>query len=132
MEIKKVGVVGCGYMGGGIAQVAAQVGYDIVVTDANEQLVKKGLSVVEANLNRSVERGRMTQQDKNAIMGRIKGSTDMKVFSDRDLVIEAVTENLDLKRKIISWQTRLNPTVDGNMTNFQSKSLSDKFGDISR
>ncbi len=99
MEIKKVGVVGCGQMGGGIAQVSAQSGYQVVVSEINSELLNKGLAAINSFLTRSVERGRMTQQDKDATLSRIKGTTDTKDFRDCDLVIEAVLENLEVKKK---------------------------------
>jgi len=100
MTIKKVGVVGCGQMGGGITQVCAQAGYDVVVSEINDTLLKKGLTAIDAILNRSVQKEKITPQDKDAVMSRINGTTDMKDFADCDLIIEAAVENLDLKKKI--------------------------------
>lgn len=100
MEIKKVGVVGCGQMGGGITQVCAQSGYPVVVSEINEELLKKGLAAIDTLLARSVQKEKITRQDKDATMARIKGTTDTGDFGDCDLVIEAAIENLDLKKKI--------------------------------
>lgn len=100
MEIKKVGVVGCGTMGGGIAQVCAQSNYQVVVSEINEDLLNKGLAAVNSFLTKSVERGRMSQQDKDTTLSRLKGTTSMQDFHDCDLVIEVVVENIDLKKKI--------------------------------
>ncbi|MFC1940878.1 3-hydroxyacyl-CoA dehydrogenase family protein [Chloroflexota bacterium] len=102
MEIKKVGVVGCGLMGSGITQVCAQSGYGVVVSEINDELLNKGLASINSFLSKSVERGRLSQQDKDAALSRIKGTTNLQDFSDRDLVIEAATENLDLKKKIFA------------------------------
>ena len=102
MEIKKVGVVGCGSMGSGIAQLCAQSGYQVVVSEINDELLKKGLASIDKTLARSVEKGRISQQDKDAVISRIKGTTNTKDFSDCDLVIEAAIENLDLKKKIFA------------------------------
>jgi len=102
MEIKQVGVVGCGQMGGGIAQVCAQSGYQVIVSEVNEELLNKGLARVNSSLTKAVEKGKITEQDKEAILSRIKGTTDMKDFSGCDLVIEAAIENLDLKKKIFA------------------------------
>lgn len=102
MEIKKVGVVGCGSMGAGITQLCAQSGYQVVVSEINDEFLKKGLASIDKTLARSVEKGRISQQDKDAILGRIKGTTNTKDFSDCDLVIEAAIENLDLKKKIFA------------------------------
>jgi len=100
MEIKKVGVVGCGIMGGGIAQVCAQAGYQVVVSEINDELLNKGMAAVNSILTRSVDKGRMTQEDKDAVLARLKGTTNMQDFADCDLVIEAVPENMDLKKKM--------------------------------
>jgi len=102
VEIKKVGVVGCGSMGSGIAQLCAQSGYQVVVSEINDELLSKGLASIDKTLARSVEKGRISQQDKDAVLGRIKGTTNTKDFSDCDLVIEAAIENLELKKKIFA------------------------------
>ena len=102
MEIKKIGVVGCGQMGGGITQVCAQSGYQVIASDINEELLNKGLTSINASLARGVEKGKITKPDKDAALTRIKGTTNLKDFSDCDLVIEAVVENLDVKRKIFA------------------------------
>jgi len=102
MEIKQVGVVGCGQMGGGIAQVSAQAGYQVIVSEVNEELLNKGLAKIDSVLARAVEKERITTQDKEAIISRIKGTTSMKDFGSCDLVIEAAMENLELKKKIFA------------------------------
>jgi 3-hydroxybutyryl-CoA dehydrogenase len=102
MEIKKVGVVGCGAMGAGIAQVCAQSGYQVVVSEINDELLKKGLAFIEKTLAKSVEKGKLSHEDKDAITSRLKGTTSTKDFSDCDLMIEAAIENLDLKKKIFA------------------------------
>ena len=102
MEIKKVGVVGCGTMGAGIAQLCAQSGYQVVVSEINDELLNKGLASIDKVLARSVEKGRISQQDKDATMARIKGTTNTKDFSDCDLMVEAAIENLELKKKIFA------------------------------
>jgi 3-hydroxybutyryl-CoA dehydrogenase len=102
MEIKKVGVVGCGSMGAGITQLCAQSGYQVVVSEINEELLKRGMGSIDKVLAKSVEKGKLSQQDKDAIIGRIKGTTSTKDFSDCDLVIEAAIENIELKKKIFA------------------------------
>ena len=102
MEIKKVGVVGCGVMGSGITQLCAQSGYQVVVSEINDELLNKGLASIEKILARSVEKGRISQQDKDATLGHIKGTTNTKDFSDCDLIIEAAIENMDLKKRIFA------------------------------
>jgi 3-hydroxybutyryl-CoA dehydrogenase len=109
MEIKKVGVVGCGTMGGGIAQISAQSGYDVMVSEINDELLKKGLASINSALSKSVQKERITQQDMDATLGRIKGTTSMSDFSDRDLVIEAAIENIDLKKKILAELDKICP-----------------------
>ena len=102
MEIKNVGVVGCGAMGAGIAQLCAQSGYQVVVSEINDELLNKGLASIDKALARLVEKGKLAQQDKNATLSRIKGTTKTKDFSDCDLMIEAAIENPDLKKKIFA------------------------------
>ncbi|MFC1980847.1 3-hydroxyacyl-CoA dehydrogenase family protein [Chloroflexota bacterium] len=102
MEIKKVGVVGCGQMGGGIAQVCAQSGFQVTVSEISNEFLKKGLASIDAFLSKSVEIEKISQQDKDGTMSRLKGTTDMKDFGDCDLVIEAAVENMDLKKKIFA------------------------------
>ena len=100
MEIKKIGVVGAGTMGNGIAQVAAQIGCDVVMRDVSDDFVQKGLNQIDRFLSRSVEKGKLEAVERDAILGRIKGTTDMSELKDVDFVIEAVIEDLDLKKKV--------------------------------
>jgi 3-hydroxybutyryl-CoA dehydrogenase len=102
MEIKTIGVVGCGTMGGGIAQLCAQSGYKVVVSEVNAELLKRGLGVIDKNLARLVEKGKIPQAEKDAISGRLKGTTSMSDFSGCDLMIEAAIENIELKKKIFT------------------------------
>jgi 3-hydroxybutyryl-CoA dehydrogenase len=101
-EIKKVGVLGCGLMGHGIAQVAAQAGYDVVVREVDEEKLNKGLGKIEKQLARAVEKGKAEQADADAVRGRIQGTTDYGDLADCDLVIEAITE--DLGQKLEMWK----------------------------
>ncbi len=100
--MKRIGVVGCGAMGGGIAQLCASSGYDVVVSEINDSLLQRGLSVIDKNLNRDVEKGRRTADEKAAIMARLKGTTTPKDFANCELVIEAAVESLELKKKIFA------------------------------
>jgi len=102
MEIKRVGVVGCGIMGAGITQTCAQSGYQVVVSEINDELLNKGLALINSLLTKSVEKAKISLQDKDATMARIKGTTSAKDFSDCDLVIEAAIELIDLKKKIFA------------------------------
>ena len=100
MEIRKVGVVGCGFMGSGLVQVCAQSGYEVMVTDMSEQVLSKGIATIEYYLNRGVDKGKMSRQDKDLTRSRIKGSITLKDLDDRDLVIEAIPEDMGLKTKV--------------------------------
>jgi 3-hydroxybutyryl-CoA dehydrogenase len=102
LNIKKVGVVGCGLMGSGIAEVSAAANYEVVVLEANRELLDKGTSLIEGSLSQSVRRGKVTEADRSAITGRIKYTLDMDDLKECDLVIEAVTENMELKKKIFA------------------------------
>jgi 3-hydroxybutyryl-CoA dehydrogenase len=125
MEIKQVGVVGCGQMGGGIAQVCAQSGFSVTVSEVSQDLLNRGLAKIDSNLARSVEKQRMTEQDKEATLARIKGTTDMKDFSKCDLVIEAAIENLDLKKKIFADLDKICPPQAMLATNTSCLSIID-------
>lgn len=100
MAIKKVGVVGCGIMGGGIAQVCAQSGYQVVVSEINDELLNKGLKVIKGTLDKSVEKGKLPKAEADAIYSRLHGTIKVEDFAGCDLVIEAATENMNLKKKI--------------------------------
>ena len=100
MEIKKVGVVGAGTMGNGIAQVAAQIGCDVVMRDVKDEFVDRGMKSIDRFLSKGVEKGKMDAAQKDAVLGRITGTTDMSLMKDVDLVIEAVIEDLDLKKSV--------------------------------
>ena len=100
MEIKKIGVVGAGAMGNGIAQMAAQIGCDVVLRDIKDEFVERGIKNIDRFLSKSVEKGKIEAAQKDEIMGRINGTTEMSDLKDVDFVIEAVIENLDLKRSV--------------------------------
>jgi 3-hydroxybutyryl-CoA dehydrogenase len=100
MEIRKLGVVGAGTMGNGIAQLAAQIGCDVVMRDIEDSFVQRGMNSIDKFLAKSVEKGKIKEAEKIAIMGRIKGTTKMADLKDVDLVVEAVIENLDLKKQV--------------------------------
>lgn len=96
-RIEKVGVLGAGLMGHGIAQVAAGAGYQVVLREVDEETLQKGLGKIEKQLARAVEKGKSSQEDADALRGRILGTTHYRELADCDLVIEAITENLALK-----------------------------------
>lgn len=98
MAIKKVGVAGCGLMGSGIAQVTAQAGYDVIVREINDELLNLGMNRMKSFMEEGVKRGKMTQEQVEAILAKITPTTDMNAFADCDLVIEVIVENLALKK----------------------------------
>jgi 3-hydroxybutyryl-CoA dehydrogenase len=104
MDIKKVGVLGCGLMGSGIAQVAASAGFDVVVLEQEQKFLDKGFAGIEKSLSRLVERGvekgGITAEQKKAAQARLKGSTSIADLADCDIIIEAIIENVDEKRRI--------------------------------
>jgi 3-hydroxybutyryl-CoA dehydrogenase len=100
MEIKTIGVVGAGQMGNGIAQVASHAGFQVVMSDIADSFVQKGLSTISKNLDRMVEKGKLPSQTKNEVMGRIKGTIQIKEMADVDFAVEAATENETLKLNI--------------------------------
>ncbi|MDI7260345.1 MAG: 3-hydroxyacyl-CoA dehydrogenase family protein [Thermodesulfobacteriota bacterium] len=100
METKLIGVLGAGSMGNGIAQVAAQAGYQVVMRDIEDRFVENGLKAIEKFLTKSVEKGKMGGEEKKGILSRIKGTTRMEDLKDVDFVIEAVFEDLELKRNV--------------------------------
>ena len=97
MEISKVGVLGAGLMGHGIAQVSAEAGYDVVLREVDEGRLQKGIGRIEKQLARAVEKGKAEQTQADEVRGRIQGTLDYSDFGDCDLVVEAITENLELK-----------------------------------
>jgi 3-hydroxybutyryl-CoA dehydrogenase len=102
MALKKIGVVGCGLMGRGIAEVSAKSGYDVVVSEINKELLDKGMAAINQSLSKAVEKGKIKEADKATALGKIKGTIDMQDFKDCDLVVEAAIENMDLKKKIFA------------------------------
>lgn len=102
MEIKKVGVVGCGLMGSGIVEVCAKAGYEVVVSEINDEFLQKGMDRINKSLSRAVSKGKVTQEEMDATLGRVKGTTKMADFAPCDLVIEAAVENMELKKQIFT------------------------------
>jgi 3-hydroxybutyryl-CoA dehydrogenase len=100
MEIKTIGVVGAGQMGNGIAQVAAHSGFRVVMSDIADSFVQKGLTTISKNLGRMVEKGKIPSEKKDEMMGRIKGTLQLKEMAETDFVVEAATENESLKLNI--------------------------------
>jgi 3-hydroxybutyryl-CoA dehydrogenase len=102
MAIAKVGVVGCGLMGSGIAQVCAQAGFPTMVREVSPEIVDRGLKGIEKNLGRLVEKGTLNDSQKGEVRGRLKGTTSLEDLKDCDLVIEAIIEQLPAKRELFA------------------------------
>ena len=100
MAIKKVGVIGCGLMGSGIAQVSAQSGYEVVVREVNQELLDKGLGRINDFLSKGVERGKLSQSDMDGTLSNITGTIKLGDLSDCDIVIEAIIEKMELKAEV--------------------------------
>jgi 3-hydroxybutyryl-CoA dehydrogenase len=107
-RLHRIGVIGVGQMGGGIAHVCALAGFDVVVTDLNEETLQRGREAMDRNLSRQVSRGKISEDDKDAALGRITIGTDYALFADCDMVIEAATEKEDIKREIFK---KLTPAI---------------------
>jgi len=102
MAIKKIGVIGAGQMGHGIALVAAKAGFDVILRDIKDEYVNKGLSKIESFLDKSIEKGKMTADEKKKILSHIKGTTKLEDLKDVDLVIEAIFENVKVKKEVFT------------------------------
>ncbi|CAO3404872.1 3-hydroxybutyryl-CoA dehydrogenase [Azospirillum palustre] len=99
--IKKIGIIGAGQMGSGITQVCAQAGYDVVLSDISEAALEKSLAGISRNFDRQIQKGKLSETDKTAALSRIVTGTDLSIFGDCDLVVEAATENEALKRDLL-------------------------------
>jgi 3-hydroxybutyryl-CoA dehydrogenase len=108
-EIKRVGVCGCGLMGSGIAQVAATAGCDVIVLEAVQSALDKGMAGIKRSLDKFVEKGSMAAADRDAVLGRLRTTTDVHDLRDCDLVIEAVVENMDVKKALFKELDSLLP-----------------------
>jgi 3-hydroxybutyryl-CoA dehydrogenase len=102
-QINKVGVLGCGLMGSGIAQVCAQAGYQTVVREVSDELVQRGIGGIDRQLGRAVEKGKLPAEERDAALGRLRGTTSLEDLADCDIIIEAVVEDLEVKNQM--WRT---------------------------
>jgi 3-hydroxybutyryl-CoA dehydrogenase len=102
MEIKKTGVVGCGLMGSGIAEVCARAGYQVLVREVSDQFLQNGLGRIQRSLAKAVARGKATQQQADETLARIDGTLELSGFADCDLVVEAAIENMEVKKEIFA------------------------------
>jgi 3-hydroxybutyryl-CoA dehydrogenase len=102
MKIRKVGVLGCGLMGSGVAEVAARAGYETVVREVSEEIVEKGIQKIHGSLGKAVEKGKLSAEERDQAVGRLSGAVGLDALADCDFVVEAIVENLDEKRKTFS------------------------------
>ena len=125
MEIQKVGVVGLGTMGAGIAQISVEAGYDTVGREVTSELAERGRATIERYLGRGVEKGRLTEAERDAALGQLTLTTELSDLADCDLVIEAVLEELDLKREVFAELDRVTRRDAVLATNTSALSVSE-------
>lgn len=128
MTIEKVGVIGFGTMGSGIAQVCAESGYQVIVSATSEEKVERGLASIEKALVKNVEKGKLTPEDKKSILNKIKGTvsaSNFSSFSECDLIIEAVTEDINIKRRVFAEIDNVCPSHTIFATNTSTLSVID-------
>jgi 3-hydroxybutyryl-CoA dehydrogenase len=125
-EIKRVGVLGCGLMGSGIAQVSAAAGYETLVREVSNELCERGIGGIGKQLGKAVEKGKLAAEDRDATLGRLKGTTNLEDLKDCDIIIEAVVEDLAVKNQM--WQTL--DAVCGPETIFASNTSSLTIADM--
>lgn len=125
MAIQKVGVIGCGLMGSGIAHVCALSGYDTLVREVNDQYLEKGLGSIKSFLNKSVEKGKLEAGSRDATLSRLKGTTSLDDFAGRDIVIEAITEDLRHKEETYKHLNKICPASTIFCSNTSSLSITE-------
>jgi 3-hydroxybutyryl-CoA dehydrogenase len=125
MAIQRVGVVGCGLMGSGIAQVAAASGFNTVVREVSAELLDKGLKSIDKNLNRLAEKGTITETVKDEIRGRLKGTTKIEDLKDCEVIVEAIIEQLPAKRELFSALDALCPATTIFASNTSSLTITE-------
>jgi len=125
MKIKRVGVVGCGLMGSGIAEVCARAGYSVLVREVDDQFLERGLSRIKKSLDKGVARGKLSPSERDAAQSRISGTTELGDFSDADLVVEAIVENLEQKKETFAMLDRVTPAHAILASNTSSLSVTD-------
>ena len=123
--IEKVGVVGCGLMGSGIAQVAAQAGCQVTVREVSQQLLDKGLQGIDKNLARLVEKGTLNAADRDHVRGRLRGTTNVEDLKESDVIIEAIIEQLPAKRELWSALDKICPKATIFASNTSSLSITE-------
>jgi 3-hydroxybutyryl-CoA dehydrogenase len=132
MEIKTIGVIGAGTMGNGIAQVAAEAGYDVIMRDIEDNFVHRGMSTINKNLGRAVDKGKKSKEEAEEIISRIRGTTNLEDLKNADLVIEAVIENMELKRELYKDLDRICPPETVIASNTSGLSITEMASVIKR
>ena len=125
MSLKTIGVVGAGLMGSGIAQVASQAGFSVFLIDMDQKFINKGITGIKKNLSRDVEKGRKSAEEKDGILGRIKTSTNLQDLSKVELVIEAVFENMGIKKDLYAHMDSICPPEVVFATNTSGLSITE-------
>ena len=125
MAIEKVGVVGCGLMGSGIAQIAAQAGCQVTVREVNAAVLEKGLQSIDKNLQRLVDKGTLAAADRDQVRGRLHGTTSLEDLKDCDLIIEAIIEQLPAKRELWTALDKICPKHTIFASNTSSLSITE-------
>jgi len=109
MEIQRIGIIGVGLMGAGVAEVCARAGYEVLVREINDQFLTKGLERIEASMQTAVKRGKLATAEQEAARSQVRGTTRLEDFADRDLVIEAAIEDLQLKKELFTQLDQICP-----------------------
>jgi 3-hydroxybutyryl-CoA dehydrogenase len=124
-ETKIVAVLGCGLMGSGIAEISAKAGYETWVREVSEDLAKKGKGSIEKSLGRAVEKGKLPAEERDAVVGRIRTTTELEALKDCDIIIEAVTEDLQLKNDMFRTLDKVCPEHTIFASNTSSLTIAD-------
>ncbi len=132
MEIRKVGVVGCGLMGSGVSQVSAQSGYETTVREVNRELLDKGLAKIQKYLDKSIAKGKATAEQKEMVNKNLRGTTELEDLKDSDMIIEAVTEDMDVKNELFKELDKLCPERTVFASNTSSLKISEMAAPTSR
>ncbi len=123
--VSRVGIVGCGLMGSGIAEVCAKAGYTVIVREVSRELLEGGLARINGSLDKAVAKGKLSAANRDAARARIIGATDFSAFADCDLVVEAVAENLELKRRVFAELDAVTPSHAILASNTSSLAITD-------
>src|SRR5688500_6950601 len=124
-EIKRVAVLGCGLMGSGIAEISAKAGFETWVREVTDEFAQKGRASIEKSLGKAVEKGKLPAADRDAALGRINTTTDLEALKDADIIIEAVTEDLQLKNDMFKTLDRVCPEHTIFASNTSSLTIAD-------